>query len=208
MTSTIQFGKTMAAYESAIFLVTICLAGIAAGIGSLIGLDHSTTVMLAELPKAEVDAIVSVLDDNRLRMFSLVGALGGAVISICLFPLKGGLKAMAARLTVSVISGTFFAPVFVFAPALIDMSSWVSVTDRTLALSGLVALFSWGVLQEIVPLGGRLFHAVMRWVFRIPDDHPLPNETKDQTGGEQKPERSGERSAGSSRRRNDNGDRW
>jgi len=173
MPSTHHFQSPMAAPESALFLLWVGIAAIAAGIGALMGMTQDMVAMLAEMPADQVEAVTSVLDSNRLVMFSIVGAIGGGVLSIVIYPIKGNIKQMAAKMTVSVISGGIFCPLFVFAPAFMEVLPWLSVAERTLIVSAVIAMFAWGTLQEVLPLAGATAKSALRWIFRLPPDHPV-----------------------------------
>lgn len=95
----------------------------------------------------------TIWDTNQLRMFCLIGAIGGAFVSILSFPVpvkdEGGAspaRRMAAKFISSGISGMAFTPV------IIKWFGWSMNVDVVLAASAAVALCAVGVLHQLVPL--------------------------------------------------------
>lgn len=122
----------MPAAESAISLV------IAAAVGMF------AAAAAAVLPTPDPTAVLSVMDDARLRLICVAGSLGGAVLSVGLFKLHH-VRDMAVKLVCSSFSGILFAPM------VLRWLGWSRDIDAVLAVSGLTALMSWTVLQKAVP---------------------------------------------------------
>lgn len=162
----------MAAPESALYLVLVLGAAFISSIAGIMGLQ-SEAMLMADMPPNEINAVLSVVDDNRITAFSICGALGGALLSVAVFPIKGGLRANAIKTFVGVLTGFMFAPVFVFAPMVMEALPWAAHAERAMIVSALISLFSWGTLQELVPLAGVVAKSVIRWIFRLPDNHPV-----------------------------------
>lgn len=116
---------------------------IAASIGIL------SALAAALMPDPETAAALSLVDDNRLRLICVAGSLGGAVMSVMLFQVKTN-RELAAKLTTSALAGIMFAPMILRYLKLADL------TDAILAVSAIVALLSWTVLQSIVPMAANL----------------------------------------------------
>jgi hypothetical protein len=92
---------------------------------------------------------LSVMDDERLRLVCLGGSIGGALLSVLLFPLPKT-KPLIAKLFASGIAGMMFTPMVV---------RWMGLqrdTDTMLFASGVVALLGYSVLQMAVPLADRV----------------------------------------------------
>jgi hypothetical protein len=88
---------------------------------------------------------VNVMDDARLRLVCICGSLGGALLSVLLFPLPRT-KPLIAKLFASGLAGMMFSPMIV---------RWDGLTldtDTMLFVSGMVALLSYSMLQMAVPL--------------------------------------------------------
>jgi hypothetical protein len=122
----------MPAAESAISLVVAAAVGMFAAAAA------------AVLPTPQPDAVLSVMDDARLRLICIAGSLGGAVLSVGLFKLSH-VRDMAVKLVCSSFSGILFAPM------VLRWIGWTRDLDAVLAVSGLTALMSWTVLQMAVP---------------------------------------------------------
>ncbi len=135
------------------FLLFMMMVGGAAASSSLL--------MVSEVPAtvspAVQDAIkhaVSVMDDGRLRIACLLGSLGGGILSTLLFPL-GRPKEYAGKILGSSITG------LIFSPKLMEWLHWDADLTNVVAMSGIVSLLSWSVLQPLVPLLGNL---ITKWV--------------------------------------------
>ena len=122
----------MPAAESAIALVVAASVGMFAAAAA------------AVLPTPEPSAVLSVMDDARLRLICVAGSLGGAVLSVGLFKLHH-VRDMAVKLVCSSFSGILFAPMA------LRWLGWSRDIDAVLAVSGLTALMSWTILQMAVP---------------------------------------------------------
>lgn len=127
-----------------LFLMVYLLAGICV---SLLAADASAVPLkLTAANGQSVDVVVSgVMDSSALRLYCISGALGGAFVSICLFPVAewqvGARKALA-----SALSGV------VFSPLLLHWWNMTLTVDYVLGISAAVALCSWSVLQVLAPL--------------------------------------------------------
>lgn len=122
----------MPAAESAVSLV------IAAAVGMF------AAAAAAVMPTPDPTAVVTVMDDARMRLICVAGSLGGAVLSVSLFKLTH-VRDMAVKLVSSSFSGILFAPM------VLRWTGWGRDVDAVLAISGLTALMSWTVLQKAVP---------------------------------------------------------
>jgi hypothetical protein len=122
----------MPAAESAVSLLVAAAVGMFAAVAA------------AVLPTPDPEAVMTVMDDARLRLICVAGSLGGAVLSVCLFKL-GQVRDMAVKLVSSSFAGILFAPM------VLRWSGWARDVDAVLAISGLTALLSWTVLQRAVP---------------------------------------------------------
>ena len=106
-----------------------------------------------------------IWDDSALRLICIAGSIGGALLSILLFPPTSA-RAMAGKMTASVLAGAMFTPV------LLRWTNFPPDADVMLCAAGIVALLSWSVLMICVPLAQG---AVRRWL-----DKWLPTgDTKD-----------------------------
>lgn len=70
-------------------------------------------------------------------------------MSVMLFQVKTN-RELAAKLTTSALAGIMFAPM------ILRYLKWADLTDAILAVSAIVALLSWSVLQSIVPMAAKL----------------------------------------------------
>jgi len=113
------------------------------------GLCIISAVAAALMPDPSSASAFSLVDDNRLRLICVAGSLGGAVMSIMLFQVKTN-RELAAKLTTSALAGIMFAPM------ILRYLKWADLTDAILAVSAIVALLSWTVLQSIVPMAANL----------------------------------------------------
>lgn len=114
-----------------------------------LGIISALTAAAALLPDPSSASAFSLVDDNRLRLICVAGSLGGAVMSVMLFQVKTN-RELAAKITTSALAGIMFAPM------ILRYLKWADLTDAILAVSAIVALLSWTVLQSIVPMAANL----------------------------------------------------
>lgn len=92
----------------------------------------------------------TIWDQSQLRMFCLIGALGGAFLAVALFPPKEGagspVRRLAAKFLSSGIAGMLFTPI------VIRWREWPLDVDVVLAVSGAVALVAVTVLHTAIPI--------------------------------------------------------
>lgn len=109
----------------------------------------------ALLPNATVETSegtlpVVIMDDEKMRLICIVGAIGGGVITTLLSAEKDtSLRALITRIVISTGCGIMFTPWFFW------WQGWVPNTDKLLAASGMVSLLAVGVLKTILPLWER-----------------------------------------------------
>jgi len=100
---------------------------------------------ISEMPVAAFSG-PAILDNERLRLICIVGALGGAVLNLGLYDSpQPGIRPMAWKVFGSCITGVIFTPVAVH---------WMNVTpntDNLLAVSFLTAIVSVGLLRKVLP---------------------------------------------------------
>ena len=125
------------------------LASTSASIILAAGLGIISAAAAALLPDPSTASALSIVDDNRLRLICVAGSLGGAVMSVMLFQVKTN-RELAAKITTSALAGIMFAPM------ILRYLKWADLTDAILAVSAIVALLSWTVLQSIVPMAANL----------------------------------------------------
>lgn len=112
------------------------------------------SALLAAAAAAGLDAhaaasTVNIIDDQKLRIICIIGALGGSVLSIVLFPV-GNHRQLAGKLFGSSIAGIIGTPM---------LMRWFAIepqTDPLLFVSCVVALLSWSILQIAVPFLNQL----------------------------------------------------
>lgn len=105
--------------------------------------------MLSSLGAIDDLTSPAIWDKTQFRAFCIAGALGGAFLSIALFPPRGTdshqSRNQALRFGSSAISGLLFTPV------VIRWQGWPVDVDVVLAVSGGVALVSVSVISAVVP---------------------------------------------------------
>lgn len=109
---------------------------------------------IQQVLQSPASPVTDVLDDERLRLICIAGALGGAVASLCLF-LPATVQEMARKLFASSILSIMCTP---------WLMGWFSLPFRTsyvLASSGAVALIAWSVMQAVLP---NLSAWVVKWI--------------------------------------------
>jgi hypothetical protein len=111
----------------------------------------------------------AIFDDEHLRLISLVGALGGAVVNLWLFDSPLGVKFMARKVSCSTITGVICTPIAVH---------WLGIVpnvDNLLAVSFLMAIVSVGLLRSLLPVWTRLVSAKL--------GVPAPDDDRGENGG-------------------------
>ncbi|HEY2857116.1 MAG TPA: hypothetical protein VGJ21_01705, partial [Terracidiphilus sp.] len=103
--------------------------------------------MLAQAPQGLLSASQpAILDNERLRIVCLLGALGGGVLNLGLFPAaQPGIRPMAWRYTSSVLCGVVLTPIIVH---------WFGIYpnfDNLAAVSFLMAIIGVGLIFKAVP---------------------------------------------------------
>ena len=128
-------------------LATIIYAAIIGALSSLLA------AVAPNVGPESTNAILSIIDDSKLRLICVAGSLGGAILSVGFFPPERNgnvIRGVALKLSCSSISGVMFTPAIM---------RWFNIefqTDIVLACSGTVSLLSWSVLQMAVPLITRI----------------------------------------------------
>src|SRR5688572_27365900 len=109
-------------------LATIVLATVTAMLSAL-------TAALSEVSETAQEVIeamnINVMDDARLRLVCIAGSLGGALLSVLLFPLPRT-KPLIAKLFASGLAGLMFSPL------LVRWAGLTRDTDTMLFVSGMV----------------------------------------------------------------------
>lgn len=96
-------------------------------------------------------AEVALLDDSKMRLICISGALFGSLLSILIFPPNGGTaRAFLIKLMASSIAGVIFTPVFFHWLPLPRNTDWVLLASAT------TALLAVGVIKIAVPKAERL----------------------------------------------------
>ena len=92
----------------------------------------------------------AILNDTQMRFACIAGALGGAVLSVLIFPPKLAThRTIAAKFFASGVSG------FIFAPMTLRWLHLPRDFDTVLGCAAIVALTAIGVLRIAVPLWER-----------------------------------------------------
>lgn len=124
------------------------------------GLSHTDVVVVT--PEA-----LEILSHKTLRLYCLLGALGGGVIGVGLTT-TGPPREMAWKWTVGVVSGVLFTPV------IIRYFGWHPGVDTLVATAGVVALTAWTALHNILPI---IHRVLVKRVRRIVGDTSDPSIT-------------------------------
>lgn len=164
--------------EAAFLLALSTAATMAAAIGGVIVIPDMAFVATAA---DAVTARASIMEDNMLRLFCFIGAMGGAWASVWMFPrekddagaqIPMSTKELGGKFTVSIGAGTMLTPML--------MQWWKMplVSDWCLGTAFLVALLSWGVLKLAVPIatmvGVKWFDNKTSRIL-VPPDYKDPN---------------------------------
>lgn len=101
---------------------------------------------IAPIIQAQAEAAANVIwNDSALRLICIAGSIGGSILSILLFP-PASARAMAGKMTASVIAGALFTPILI---------RWVDIVpdaDVLLCGAAVVSLLSWSILMAAVPI--------------------------------------------------------
>lgn len=125
------------------------------GLGAAISAIFASVTLLAEISPPPSGAIlvtpevIEILAHATLRLYCLLGALGGGVLAVLLTG-GAGFREMAGKWTVGVLSGLLFTP------WIIKVFSIYPSPDYIVAASGAVALLAWGCLHKLLPVLERL----------------------------------------------------
>ena len=93
----------------------------------------------------------AILNDTQMRFACIAGALGGAVLSVLIFPPKLAThRTIASKFFASGVSG------FIFAPMVLRWLRLPRDFDTVLGCAAVVALTAIGVLRIAVPLWERM----------------------------------------------------
>lgn len=107
--------------------------------------------LAAALPDLSAISDGTILNDTQMRFACLAGALGGAVLSVLIFPPKLVTRnTIASKFVASGISGVIFSPMAL---------RWLHLPrdfDTVLGCSAVVSLIAIGVLRISVPAWERI----------------------------------------------------
>jgi hypothetical protein len=111
-----------------------------------------SAALAALLDNVTTNAHSGVLDDERMRLVCVIGAIGGAVISALIFtPPKATGRQFAIKIAASSLAGIFFTPAIIY-------KFGMEITFDVVAPSAAaVALVSVGALRVLVPLWEKHF---------------------------------------------------
>lgn len=123
--------------------LTVILAAASGAVASIVHL-------LAELPVEAFNG-PAILDNERLRSVCVLGAIGGAILNLGIYPSpKPGIGPMAWKFTASVLCGVVLTPMMV---------RWTGVTPNfdTLAFTSfMMAISGVGLVVKLIPAVQRL----------------------------------------------------
>lgn len=89
-----------------------------------------------------------IYDDSTLRLVCLAGSIGGAIVSLVVFPPRTpSIRLLAVKFIGSGLSGALFTPLA------FRWLGWQLVADTVLPVSGVVALFAVGFIRAIHTAG-------------------------------------------------------
>jgi len=88
--------------------------------------------------------------DDVLISWSIVGAVGGALIS-SLLTKDDSFRQRIAKFIASAVAG------FIFTPLIMEWRNWDVSPDSVMGASATIAFLSWGLLQVVMKLGPILF---------------------------------------------------
>jgi len=165
--------------EAAFLLALSTAATLVAAIGGVIVLPDMSVCLATAADGVAIRS--AIMEDNMLRLFCFIGAMGGAWASVWMFPrekddtgtqIPMSTKELGGKFTVSVGAGTMLTPML--------MQWWQMplVSDWCLGTAFLVALLSWGVLKLAVPIatmvGVKWFDNKTNRIL-VPPDYKDPN---------------------------------
>lgn len=138
------------------------LEPILAAIVSMVAGAFSSCVaaFLALMPDA-APAAVTIMDDEKMRLICIIGAVGGGVLSALIFsPPQATGRMFAVKVGSSSLAGILFTP------SLVHWLGWTLNIDTLLGTSAGIALVGIGVIRVAVPLWAK--YAARK--FGPPDD--------------------------------------
>ena len=116
-------------------------------------------------PLAMTPEVIEIIAHKTLRLYCLLGALGGGFIAVMLMSQANATaREMAAKWTTGVLSG------LIFTPWLMRVTSIAPYPDYILAASGAVSLLAWGCLHKLIPVIERILVRRTRRMFGDPSD--------------------------------------
>lgn len=111
---------------------------------ALVGMFASLAAAIPDLSALTLDT--TILTDTQMRFALLSGALGGAILSVLIFPPKLAThRTIAAKFFASGLSGVIFAPM---------LHRWLALSrdfDSVLGFGAVVAIVAIGALRLAVP---------------------------------------------------------
>lgn len=123
-------------------------------------------------PLAMTPEIVEIIAHKTLRLYCILGAIGGGFIGIMLMTSsKVTPREMAAKWTTGVLSG------LIFTPWLLRATGIPPYPDYILAASGAVSLMAWSLLGKLTPVIERLVIGRTRKLLGDKSDPSTPNGT-------------------------------
>jgi hypothetical protein len=128
--------------------------------------QEATPEVVAETQIRVIQAL-NIMDDARLRYTCIIGAVGGACISIAMFSTPR-FRPMAGKFTVAAISGSMLTP------AIMRFCNIALDTDWIIGSAFVVAVCAYSVLQAIVPLVPRALAWAFRTKYLPPEEDPNP----------------------------------
>jgi hypothetical protein len=103
-------------------------------------LESAPTLTESTLPPVRIN----IIDDNKLRIWCLIGAMGASIVGVCLFKWTGP-RDLALKLVGSSLIG------FIFTPGVMRYLEITPEVDLVLLWSAGVALFGAGILKGVFP---------------------------------------------------------
>jgi len=115
-----------------------------------------TAAVLAAVPELkDVSEVVAstetvVMDDGKMRLICIIGAIGGGLLSALVFsPPKATGRNFAIKVGTSSLAGILFTPI------VIHWLGWKANVDILLGISAIVAMIAIGAIRIAVPLWER-----------------------------------------------------
>lgn len=129
--------------------------------------SNATVVQDVEVAQEAIKAL-NIMDDARLRFTCIIGAFGGALISVAMFSTPR-FRPMAAKFIVAAISGSMLTPMLM-------RSAYVPLdTDWSLGSSCLVAILAYSVIQAVAPLVPKAIALLFRQKYMPPEEEENNN---------------------------------